>query len=155
MQLPFSKESCVLWYFYVHNSFGSSMYVLGNSSDLWCTDNCSTEGKHTDTIFYVVRQNRLHAWERQYYLEIEKGLQKYMEEDHIHSTPISHCPCSCCNDCCHCSSLFLSNPFTCSHSLSSHVCSHAFFIGKSWSMLRGQYCFKLWHELWHNSCCHL
>jgi len=26
MQLPFPKESCVLGYFYVHNSFGSSMY---------------------------------------------------------------------------------------------------------------------------------
>jgi len=45
-------------------------------------------GKHTDTIFYVVRQNRLHPRERVIVLEIEKGLQKYMEEDH--STPSSH-----------------------------------------------------------------
>ena len=43
--------------------------------------------KHTDTIFYVVRQNRLHPRERFILLEIEKGYNKYMEEeDYIHST---------------------------------------------------------------------
>jgi hypothetical protein len=31
--------------------------------------------KHTDTIFNVVRQNRLHPRERVIVLEIEKGLQ--------------------------------------------------------------------------------
>jgi hypothetical protein len=38
----------------------SASVVLGNSGtpcvDRGCTDNCSTEGKHTDTIVYVVQQ---------------------------------------------------------------------------------------------------
>jgi len=70
-------------------------------ADRECTDSCSTEGKHTDTIFYVVRQIRLHPRERFILLEIEKGYNKYMEEeDHIHSTLLpahTHSCCSCCN----------------------------------------------------------
>jgi hypothetical protein len=31
-------------------------YQLLGKSDRWCFDNCSKDGKHTDTIFYVVRQ---------------------------------------------------------------------------------------------------
>jgi hypothetical protein len=44
-------------------------------ADRGCTDSCSSEGKHTDTIFNVVRQNRLHPRERVIVLEVEKGLQ--------------------------------------------------------------------------------
>jgi len=42
----------VLWY-----------QLLGNS-DRWCFDICPLEDKHTDIIFYVVRQNRLLSRER-------------------------------------------------------------------------------------------
>jgi hypothetical protein len=37
------------------NSWLPNDHVVGDS-DRWCSDICSTEGKHTDTIFYVVRQ---------------------------------------------------------------------------------------------------
>ena len=55
--------------------------------------------KHTNTIFYVVRQIRLHPRERFILLKIEKGYNKYMEEeDCIHSTQLpAHFCCSCCN----------------------------------------------------------
>jgi hypothetical protein len=63
----------------------------------------------------MVRQNRLHPRERFILLEIEKGYNKYMEEeDYIHYTllpALTHCCCSCC----HCTSLhfaaFPSLPF--------------------------------------------
>jgi len=38
-------------------------------ADRGCTDSCSNGGeRHTDTIFYVVRQNRLHPRERVHFI---------------------------------------------------------------------------------------
>ena len=46
-------------------------------------------GKAHRHNIYMVRQNRLHPRERIHLLEIEKAYNKYMKEDHIHSTLIS------------------------------------------------------------------
>jgi len=78
-------------------------------ADRGCTDSCSKEAKHTDTIFYVVRQNRLHPRERVIVLDIEihggGGL-------HLLLLQLLQWQ----QGCCHCSSLFLSTH--------THVFSH-------------------------------
>jgi len=50
-------------------------YQLLGIPGLWCSDICSEKGKHTDTIFNVVRQNCLHPRESPYYLEIRERIQ--------------------------------------------------------------------------------
>jgi hypothetical protein len=120
-------------------------------SDRWCSDICSLEAKHTDTIFYVVRQNRLHPREMFILLEIEKGLQQIHGGGGSHPLYSTHCSlwcsCSCCNSskaaaiAAHSFSLFsrsltlhtlsLSlNPLT----LLSQIC---LFYRQTWSTLRG------------------
>ena len=48
------------------------------------------EGKHTDTIFNVVRKIAyIHGRESILFRDRERI--QHMKEDHIHSTPISHC----------------------------------------------------------------
>ena len=82
--------------------------LLGNSgspcADRGCTDSCSSEGKHTDTIFNVVRQNCLHPRERFILLDIE-----------IHGRRLHLLQWQ--QGCCHCSSLF----FLYSHVLSLNL----------------------------------
>ena len=104
----------------------SALIPIVGESDRWCTDNCSTEGKHTNIIFNVVRQNRLHPRERSILLEIKKGYNKYMEEDCIHSTPISHC--------CNGSSSSFSLPLYCTHNSLTMLSLFGYlFIGKDGS----------------------
>ena len=101
------------------------------------------EGKHTDTIFNVVRQNRLHPRERVIVLEIEKGLQyiHVEEEDYIHSTQLINLfllhlqLLQWQQGCCHCSlsfSLDLSTALTFSLTFCSLIMS--LFIGISWQL---------------------
>jgi hypothetical protein len=101
--------------------------------------------KHTDTIFYVVRQNRLHPRERFILLDIE------IHGRRLHLLPLQQ-------GCCHCSSLF---------SLYSHVLSlnllftltllsnNCLFYRHFMVNIGGANSLKAWHELWHNSCFHL
>ena len=117
-------------------------------------------GKHTDTIFYVVRQNRLHPRERVIVLEIEKGLQKYMEEDH--STPSSHTLLHMAAGLLPMAAAPLSLFFSSLHShnsLSKHshiICllyrHQVLSISSTW---REQSSHNTWHELCRNSCFHL
>jgi hypothetical protein len=75
--------------------------------------------KHTDTIFYVVRQNRLHPRERIIVLEIEKGLQNNTWR-RITQLPVHTLCCIWQQGCCHGQQLlFLSSSllFTLSHTL--------------------------------------
>ena len=66
------------------------LLLFVGDSDQRCTDNCSTERKHTDTISNVVRQIAyIHG--RESILFRDKERIQHKEEDHIHSTPISHC----------------------------------------------------------------
>ena len=68
----------------------SGVHECWGNSDRWCTDNCSTKSKHTDIIFNVVRQIAyIHGRESILFRDRERI--QHMEEDHIHSTPISHC----------------------------------------------------------------
>jgi len=57
-------------------------------ADRWCIDSCSLEAKHTDTIFNVVRQNRLHPREKSILLESDRErITTHMEEeDHFTQT---------------------------------------------------------------------
>jgi hypothetical protein len=82
-----------------------SYQLLGNSgtpcADRGCTDSCSEKGKaHWHNILRG-SANCLHPRERFILLEIEKGYNKYMEEeDYIHSTllpALTHSCWSCCN----------------------------------------------------------
>jgi len=58
-------------------------------ADRGCTDSCSTEGKeHWHNILRGSAKPPTSTGESPYYLKIEKGYNKYMEEDH--STPSSH-----------------------------------------------------------------
>jgi hypothetical protein len=86
--------------------------------------------KHTDTIFYVVRQNRLHPRERVIVLGIEKGLQQIHGEEEDYITLLNSSTLSSCS-CCHCSSLSL-HSLAHTHVLSLSLCSkkHDSFIGK-------------------------
>jgi len=67
--------------------------IVGNSdspcADRGCSDICSTEGKaHWHNILCGSAKPPTSTGESPYYLEIEKGYNKYMEKDH--STPSSH-----------------------------------------------------------------
>ena len=123
---------------------------VGNS-DRGCTDNCSKERvKHTGTIFYVVRQIRLHPRERVIVLGIEKGLQQIHgeEEDYItllNSSTLSSR--SCCNGSKAAAIAALSfSQLFCTNSLHSlHFASHIMplFIGISWQLLH-LFCCQTW-----------
>jgi len=108
------------------------------------------EVKHTDTIFYVIRQNRLHPRERVIVLEIEKGLQNNTWR-RITQLPVHTLSCIWQQGCCHGQQLlFLSSSllFTFSHTLTSLTILSALssflllniasFIGISWSTWRGK-----------------
>ena len=74
--------------------------IVGGSgspcADQWCSDIFPKETKHTDTIFNVVRENRLHSREMFILLEINREMvTTHMEEgNHITQTLLpllSHC----------------------------------------------------------------
>jgi hypothetical protein len=117
--------------------------------------------KHTDTIFYVVRQNRLHPRERVIVLEIEKGLQNNTWR-RITQLPVHTLSCIWQQGCCPWQQLlFLSSSllFTFSHTLTKHshiICllyrHQVLSISSTW---REQSSHNTWHELCRNSCFHL
>jgi len=115
-------------------------------ADRGCTDSCSTEGKHTDTIFYVVRQNRLHPRKRVIVLEIEKGLQQNTWRRRITSTllysQLSHTAVEDAAMAAWQQLFFLSSSrhFTlCTLTiLSSLLSNNCFFYRQTWSTWRGQ-----------------
>ena len=94
-------------------------------------------GKHTETIFYVVRQNRLHPRERVISLEIEKGLQQIHGGGSHHSTPITLAALAAAGLLPWAAALSLLFLFTLSHThviLNSHIALFVWclFIGKWW-----------------------
>jgi len=125
-------------------------------ADRGCTDSCSSEGKaHWHNILRGSAKPPTSTGESPYYLEIEKGYNKYMEEDH--STPSSHtllpmaaAPLS----------LFFSSR---SHTLSFYLSKHSHIICLLYrhqvlsisSTWRDQSSHNTWHELCRNSCFHL
>jgi len=149
--LQYVDGSLCIWGNTPLDSMGNACGV--GDSDRGCTDSCSSEGKaHWDTIFNVVRQNRLHPRERVIVLEIEKGLQyiHVEEEDYIHSTQLINSSLlhlqllQWQQGCCHCSSLSL-HSLTHSRFHSSHFASHIMplFIGISWQLLH-LFCCQTW-----------
>ena len=69
-------------------------------ADRWCSDSCSLEAKHTDTIFNVVRQIAyIHRRGPYYQRQRKDTIQIHGGGGSLHSnsTPSSHyCTCSCC-----------------------------------------------------------
>ena len=62
--------------------------LLGNSDDRWCTNHCSSEGKHTETQYltWFGKTAYIHGRDN-IILTLEKEYNKYMEEDLITQLP--------------------------------------------------------------------